>query len=571
MVYPELPHDVNSPTHPVSAMDYMPVEPLRALQLHRLQWTVKYAYERVPLFRKRCEERGVRPEHIKTLADIKLLPFSKKTDLRDEYPMGLRGAPMDEIVRFHCSSGTTGKPICIPNTMQDIEVWKNGAMRCLTMYGIRAGDVIQVAYGYGLFTGGLGLHYGGEGLGCAVLPISGGNTERQIMLMRDLGVTAIAATPSYFLRIMDEAKKQGVDFRRDTKLRHGIFGAEPWTDEMRETIERETGIIAHDIYGLTEISGPGVAGACPHRTGLHIWEDHFYPEIIDPDTLEPLPDGEIGELVFREVPVRTHHARDGPHLRPFGRHAHHPRRERVPGTDRGRTPPRPRSRPALPDRPRVHRHARPLRDQGGGHGRGVLGRHPPHGEPPQARPRRREVDHRPHAEDLPRGAQHPSALGRQDQARHRQQKEVIAMTINQISVFLENRPGQLANICRTLANADISIVTLSLADTAEFGIVRMIVSDHDKAKEVLKKAGHVANMREVVAVTVPDRPGGMAEILDVLDAAKVDIEYSYAFAFHHGEKAVLVFRFDDNEKACAALAAAGHPVLDYKSVLEEAK
>ena len=298
MVYPELPHDVNSPTHPVSAMDYMPVEPLRALQLHRLQWTVKYAYERVPLFRKRCEERGVRPEHIKTLADIKLLPFSKKIDLRDEYPMGLRGAPMDEIVRFHCSSGTTGKPICIPNTMQDIEVWKNGAMRCLTMYGIRAGDVIQVAYGYGLFTGGLGLHYGGEGLGCAVLPISGGNTERQIMLMRDLGVTAIAATPSYFLRIMDEAKKQGVDFRRDTKLRHGIFGAEPWTDEMRETIERETGIVAHDIYGLTEIAGPGVGGDCVHRTGLHIFEDHFYPEVIDPDTLEPLPDGESGELVF---------------------------------------------------------------------------------------------------------------------------------------------------------------------------------------------------------------------------------------------------------------------------------
>ena len=301
MDYMPVEHDVNSPTHPVSAMDYMPVEPLRALQLHRLQWTVKYAYERVPLFRKRCEERGVKPEHIKTLADIKLLPFSKKTDLRDEYPMGLRGAPMDEIVRFHCSSGTTGKPICIPNTKDDVAVWQNGAMRCLAMYGIRAGDVIQVAYGYGLFTGGLGLHYGGEGMGCAVLPISGGNTERQIMLMRDLGVTAIAATPSYFLRIMDEAKKQGVDFRRDTKLRHGIFGAEPWTDEMRETIERETGITAHDIYGLTEIAGPGVAGACQYRTGLHIWEDHFYPEIIDPDTLEPLPDGETGELVFTTI------------------------------------------------------------------------------------------------------------------------------------------------------------------------------------------------------------------------------------------------------------------------------
>jgi phenylacetate-CoA ligase len=169
------------------------------------------------------------------------------------------------------------------------------------MYGIRAGDVLQVSYGYGLFTGGLGLHYGGEGLGCSVLPTSGGNTERQVMLMRDLGVNAIACTPSYFLRIIDEAKRQGVDFRRDTNLRHGIFGAEPWTNEMRETIERETGIVAHDIYGLTEISGPGVAGSCGCCNGLHIWEDHFYPEIIDPDTLEPLPDGERGELVFTTI------------------------------------------------------------------------------------------------------------------------------------------------------------------------------------------------------------------------------------------------------------------------------
>ena len=300
-LYPVIPQDVNCPTHPVSAMDYMPVEQLRALQLHRLKWTVEYAYGRVPLFRKRCDERGVRPEHIKTLADIKLLPFSKKVDLRDEYPMGLRGAPMDEIVRFHCSSGTTGKPICIPNTLGDVAVWQNGAMRCLAMYGIRAGDVLQVSYGYGLFIGGLGLHYGGEGMGCAVLPTGGGNTERQVMLMRDLGVNAIACTPSYFLRIMDEAKRQGVDFRRDTKLRHGIFGAEPWTTEMRDTIERETGIVAHDIYGLTEIAGPGVAGDCQHRTGLHIWEDHFYPEIIDPETLEPLPDGEVGELVFTTI------------------------------------------------------------------------------------------------------------------------------------------------------------------------------------------------------------------------------------------------------------------------------
>ena len=290
--------DQDTPVHPVSALDYMPVGDLRALQLHRLQRTVAYAYDRVALFRARCEERGVRPEHIRTLADIKLLPFSMKKDLRDQYPLGLQAAPPEEIVRFHCSSGTTGKPIVIPNTKNDIEVWRNATMRALAMGGVRPSDVVQVAYGYGLFTGGLGLHYGAEGLGCSVLPISGGNTERQIMLMCDLGVTTIACTPSYFLHILDEGAKRGVDFRRDTKLRHGFFGAEPWTEEMRARIEKETGIVAHDIYGLTEISGPGVGADCSNRTGLHIFEDHYYPEIIDPETLEPLPDGEAGELVF---------------------------------------------------------------------------------------------------------------------------------------------------------------------------------------------------------------------------------------------------------------------------------
>ena len=313
--YPSLPHDVNCPYHPVSAVDFMPRERLRALQLHRLQATVAYEYERVPLFRKRCEERGVRPGHIKTLEDIKLLPFMKKTDLRDEYPLGLRAAPNSEIARYHCSSGTTGKPICIANTMDDILVWQNGVMRCLAMYGIRAEDTLQVSYGYGLFTGGLGAHYGGEGLGCTVLPTSAGNTDRQLMLMRDLDVTAIACTPSYFLRLMDEAQKKGIDFRRDTKLRHGVFGAEPWTKAMRDKIEQVAGIVAHDIYGLTEISGPGVAGDCSFRTGLHIWEDHFYPEIIDPETLEPLPDGETGELVFttidrRGMPMIRYRTRD---------------------------------------------------------------------------------------------------------------------------------------------------------------------------------------------------------------------------------------------------------------------
>ena len=232
--------DSATPVHPVSALDYLPVDQMRALQLHRLQFIVKYAYERVRLFRKRCDERGVRPEHIKTLKDIKLLPFSMKTDLRDEYPTGLQAAPNSEIVRYHCSSGTTGKPICIPNTLNDIEVWKNGVMRCLAMGGVTPNDVVQVAYGYGLFTGGLGLHYGAEAYGCAVLPISGGNTDRQIMLMKDLGVTTIACTPSYFLHILDEGQKKGIDFRKEMNLKHGFFGAEPWTEEMRACTSSRT-------------------------------------------------------------------------------------------------------------------------------------------------------------------------------------------------------------------------------------------------------------------------------------------------------------------------------------------
>ena len=284
--------------NPISEPDYMNVDELRKLQLAKLQKLVAYEYERVKLFRTRCDEKGVKPRDIVTLADIAKLPFMKKTDLRDEYPMGLTAAPLDEIVRFHCSSGTTGKPICIPNTKGDIEVWADATARSLAMYGLGRGDVLQVSYGYGLFTGGLGLHYGGEKLGCAVLPTSAGNTEKQLMLMRDLGTTAIACTPSYFLHIIEVAKKLGIDFRRDTRLRHGIFGAEPWTDEMRAKIEAEAGIVAHDIYGLTEISGPGVAANCGCSNGLHIWEDHYYPEIIDPETLEPLPDGEEGELVF---------------------------------------------------------------------------------------------------------------------------------------------------------------------------------------------------------------------------------------------------------------------------------
>ena len=426
----------------ISDPDFMPVEELRAMQLSKLQKLVAYEYERVPLFRRRCDEKNVKPRDIVTLKDIAKLPFMVKTDLRDEYPLGLTAAPMKEIVRFHCSSGTTGKPICIPNTKGDIEVWSEAAARCLAMYGITDEDVLQVTYGYGLFTGGLGLHYGGEKRGCAVLPIGGGNTEKQLMLMRDLGVTAIACTPSYFLRIMDVARQQGLDFRRDTRLKHGIFGAEPWTDEMRAKIQEETGITAHDIYGLTEVSGPGVAGSCGHSNGLHIWEDHYYPEIIDPETLEPLPDGEEGELVFttldrfgtpmlryrtrsdaalsRTVRLRTHRPRHGPHQGQKRRHAHHPRRQPLPEPGGDRVAVGSGGGAPLPDRNNANRNARRSRGQGGDQSRSVLRQYPRRRRPAQTRIQRGQKHHRPQRKDNDRRTGLAAAQRRQDQARDRQ-------------------------------------------------------------------------------------------------------------------------------------------------------
>ncbi len=283
--------------NPASAPDYLPVEKLRHLQLTRLQAIVRRAYQNVALFRSRMDERGLAPDDVATLGDLAKLPFTVKIDLRDTYPFGLFASPMNEIVRVHASSGTTGKPIVVAYTEKDIEVWKEVMVRTFACCGLHRGDVIQNAYGYGLFTGGLGAHYGAEALGATVVPISGGNTARQIMVMRDFGVTAICCTPSYFIHLMERARDAGVDLS-DLKLRAGVFGAEPWTEAMRLRIEAESGIKAYDIYGLSEIIGPGVASACEAQDGLHIFEDHFYPEIIDPETGDPLPDGTEGELVL---------------------------------------------------------------------------------------------------------------------------------------------------------------------------------------------------------------------------------------------------------------------------------
>ena len=282
---------------PVSAPDYTPVEKLRAHQLRKLRAVVARAYERVDLFRSRLDEREILPTDIRRLDDLAKLPFTVKADLRDTYPFGLFASEMKGIVRLHASSGTTGKPIVVAYTADDVAVWKEVMMRTFACGGCHAGDVFQNAFGYGLFTGGLGAHYGAEALGATVIPASGGNTDRQIMILNDFGVTAICCTPSYFIYLIERAGELGVDLKK-LPLRAGFFGAEPWTDAMRDYAEARAGIKAFDIYGLSEIIGPGVSAQCICQDGLHLFEDHFYPEIIDPETGEVLPDGAEGELVL---------------------------------------------------------------------------------------------------------------------------------------------------------------------------------------------------------------------------------------------------------------------------------
>jgi phenylacetate-CoA ligase len=300
--------------HPASAPDYLPLAQMRQLQLQRLRAVVHRAYDRVELFRQRLDERHFPPDGLDTLADIRHLPFTTKADLRDTYPFGLFASPMRDVVRVHASSGTTGKPIVVAYTQQDLDVWTSVMVRAFAACGLDHGDVVQNAYGYGLFTGGLGAHYGAEALGATVIPVSGGNTDRQIMVLKDFGVTAICCTPSYFIHLIERAGELGVHMR-DLPLRVGIFGAEPWTESMRRHIETEGGIQAFDIYGLSEIIGPGVGIECPYHNGLHIFEDHFYPEVIDPETGRVMPDGEEGELVLttlskQAMPMIRYRTRD---------------------------------------------------------------------------------------------------------------------------------------------------------------------------------------------------------------------------------------------------------------------
>ncbi|HEY0639553.1 MAG TPA: phenylacetate--CoA ligase PaaK [Pseudonocardiaceae bacterium] len=314
----------------------MTADELAGLRLDRLRWTLRHAYHNVPAYRAAFDAAGVAPDDLRELADLARFPFTTKADLREGYPYGRFAVPMGQVRRIHASSGTTGRPTVVGYTQRDLDTWADLMARSIRAAGGRPGDKVHVAYGYGLFTGGLGAHYGAERLGCTVIPVSGGMTARQVQLIVDFAPEIIMVTPSYMLTLLDEFERQGVD-PRATSLRVGIFGAEPWTEGMREEIERRTGIDAVDIYGLSEVMGPGVSQeSAATKDGLHIWEDHFLPEIVDPETGEVLPDGERGELVFTSLtkealPIVRYRTRDLTRLLPGTAFPAFRRMERVTG------------------------------------------------------------------------------------------------------------------------------------------------------------------------------------------------------------------------------------------------
>ena len=297
------------------------IDELRALQLERLQHTIRHAYEHVPLYRRKFDEAGVHPDHCRSLDDLARFPFTTKQDLRDAYPFGMFAVPREQVARIHASSGTTGQPTVVGYTRADVDMWADVMARSIRAAGGRRGHLVHIAYGYGLFTGGLGAHYGAERLGCTVVPVSGGMTERQVRLIVDFRPDVIMVTPSYMLTILDEMERQGVD-PRGTGLQVGIFGAEPWTEDMRREMEDRLDMHAVDIYGLSEVIGPGVAQECVDtKDGLHVWEDHFYPEVVDPFTLDVVADTQPGELVFTSLtkeamPVIRYRTRDLTRLLP---------------------------------------------------------------------------------------------------------------------------------------------------------------------------------------------------------------------------------------------------------------
>jgi phenylacetate-CoA ligase len=328
--------DLDTPRELWDDAERLGIDELRTLQLERLKETVRRAYDHVPHYRRALDTAGLHPDDVRELADLSRLPFTTKADLRANYPFGMFAVPREQLIRIHASSGTTGRPTVVGYTEHDVSLWSDVVARSIRAAGGRRGDLIHVAYGYGLFTGGLGAHYGAERLGCTVIPVSGGMTERQVQLIEDFRPRIIMVTPSYFLAIVDEMERQGID-PATSSIEIGIFGAEPWTDQMRREIEQRCDMHAVDIYGLSEVIGPGVSQECVEtKDGLHVWEDHFYPEVVDPISGEVLPDGTEGELVFtsltkQAMPVLRYRTRDLTRLLPGTARPAYRRMEKVTG------------------------------------------------------------------------------------------------------------------------------------------------------------------------------------------------------------------------------------------------
>ncbi len=598
----------------------MPREALESIQLRRLQATVARVYNATPFYRRRFDEAGVAPADIRSLSDLQKLPFTTKTDLRDNYPFGMFAVPMDNVARIHASSGTTGKPTVVGYTARDIETWAELMARSLMAAGARRDDIVHNAYGYGLFTGGLGVHYGAERLGASVIPISGGNTKRQIMIMKDFGPTVLTCTPSYALHLAEVAAEMGVSFR-DLKFKAGIFGAEPWSEQMRQEIETHAQPEGHGHLRAERGDGPGRFHRVHRGPGRPArLRGPLHPRNHRPAHRRGAALWEPGELVFTTItkeafPVIRYRTRDLSVLNPepcrCGRTI--VRMGRIQGrTDdmliiRGVNvfPSQIESvlmetkalRAALPARGGTHRHPGPADGARGGERGHVLRRDQ---EPAVHRTGAGEEHPRDPGGGRPGqtgGAQgHPAQRG-QGRARDRQAQNLMScktqpacccggrivhetaqraltslrdhqnrrggnMHVEQISIFLENKAGRLSEVTRIFEAGRINIRALSLADTSDFGILRLIVNDNEKAKRLLKEAGFTVRSTEVVAVEVQDKPGGLHQILTGLSKAGLNVEYMYAFVRQSGQNAVLIFRFDNTAAAVEVLRREGVRVID---------
>ena len=526
---------------------------MSALQGKRLNKLVNLVYHNVPFYRNKMQEMDLSPDDIQTIEDIVKLPFTTKQDLRDNYPYGLQAAPASEIVRVHASSGTTGNPTIVGYTRRDLSVWSEVMSRCLSAYGVTRNDTFSVSYGYGLFTGGLGAHYGVENLGATVIPASTGNTEKHVRLIRDLGITGIACTPSYALYLAEVVERMGLT-KKDIGLRIGAFGAEPWTESMRKEIEERLGLKGYNIYGLSEIMGPGVSYECQEQHGSHINEDHFYPEIINPETLERLPNGEVGELVFTTLtkegmPLLRYRTKDLTSLMegecPCGR-----TNIRMSGIV-GRS-----------DDMLIIRGINVFPSQV----ESVIL------DMPQFEPQYMlVVDRKNNLDSLQVQVEVRKDFFSDDMGRMLAMKKALSdklksvlsisaevklmepnsMTIKQLSVFLENKTGRINDVTKTLAKYDINMHAFSMAESTDFGILRLIVSDVEKAVEVLRAENFAVMLTDVVCISCPNVAGSLAKVLDYLAAENIFIEYMYAFA--QGDTAHVVIRPSNVERCMEIL------------------